>query len=120
MLDVGLPDLGNPTSNIQHPTKTPLSNLLKDGVRARARPDHGGLAGEPWQAAGGWRLEACSDLLTSSLQSPVSSFGGDVGGSESHRYREGFGAGLLVKLTLPLTRWAPGSARTVPCRRLYV
>jgi hypothetical protein len=31
-------------------------------------------------------------------------FGGDVGGSESHRYSEGFGAGLLVKLTLPLTR----------------
>jgi hypothetical protein len=34
-------------------------------------------------------------------------------------YGEGFCAGLLVKLTLPLTRWAPGAARTVPRQRRY-
>jgi len=41
---------------------------------------------------------------TPNSQLQLQLLGGDVGSSESYRYREGFGAGRLVKLTLPLTR----------------
>jgi hypothetical protein len=42
--------------------------------------------------------------MFTNLQLPSWLFGGDAGSLESHHYRKGFGAGLLVKLTLSLTR----------------
>jgi hypothetical protein len=40
-----------------------------------------------------------------------------VGNRTGCHYEDGFGAGLLVELTLSSTRWSPGAARTVPRQR---
>lgn len=64
---------------------------------ARARPGYGGLTGRPY-----WRkLEASLAHSAATWAAP----GRD-------RYGKGFGIGLLVKLALTLTRWAPGATRT--------
>src|SRR5947207_1493374 len=72
----------------------------------RARPDHGGLNRPTFGEARDVRLETCGavSLQASSLKPQVSVFGGDVGNRTGCYYEDGFGAGLLVELTLSSTR----------------
>ena len=55
---------------------------------------------------------------TPSYQLPP--LGGDAGSIKCHHYREGFGAGLLVKLTLPLTRWVPARRVLFPVNVVFL
>jgi hypothetical protein len=83
-----------------------------DSGWVRARPDYGGLnrpalsvlsvVSGPWSVA----------LEQRTKDNRQYSFGGDSG--------DGFGAGLLVKLSLASTRWAPGATPTIPCRRRWI
>src|SRR4051794_39829048 len=87
------------------PTLPPPPAKIAGEGASRSRGTQPARLGEGLEA-GDWRL-----VNIASLQSPVSSL----------QFRRqlgcGFGACLLVELTLPSTRWMSGAARTLHRRR---